>query len=42
MAESGGVVVPESPYFSGRRNDVGAVNGRILEKGFVRERKWVS
>ena len=42
MAESGGVVAPESLYCSGRRNDVGAVDDRIAEKGFVRERKLVS
>ena len=42
MAESGNVVAPESPFLSGRRNDVRAVDGRILGKGFARERKWVS
>ena len=42
MAESGGVVAPESRFCSGRRNDVGAVDGRIAEKWFARERKWVS
>ena len=42
MTEPGGIVAPESPFCRGRRNDVGAVDGRILEKGFVREKKWVS
>ena len=35
-------MAPESPFCSGRRNDVGAVDGRIAEKRFVREKKWVS
>ena len=39
MAEPGGVVAPESLSGSSRRNDVGAVDGRIVEKWFVRERK---
>ena len=42
MAKSGGVVAPESLFCSGRRNDVGAVDGRTAEKWFVRERKRVS
>ena len=42
MAESGGVVDPEGLFCSGRRNDVGAADGRIAETVFVRERKWVS
>ena len=42
MAKPGSVVCPESMFFSGRRNDVGAVDGRMTEKGFVMERKWVS
>ena len=42
MAEAYSVVAPESLSGSGRRNDVGAVNDSIVEKGFVRERKWVS
>ena len=43
MAKPGGVFDPESPFFSGRRNNVGAVDpDRIAEKWFVRERKWVS
>ena len=42
MAEPDGVVAPESPFCSSRRNDDGAVDGRIAEKGFARERKWVS
>ena len=42
MAKSGGVVAHESPFCSGRRNDIGAVDGRIAKKGFARERKWVS
>ena len=42
MVEPGGVVAPESPSSSGERNDAGAVNDRIAEKWFVRERTWVS
>ena len=42
MAKPGGVVAPDSPFCRGRRNYVGAVDGRISEEGFVRERKWVS
>ena len=42
MAKSGSVVAPESPFSSGRMNDDGAIDGRIAEKGFVRERKRVS
>ena len=42
MAKSRGVVASESPCCWGRRNDVVAVDCRILEKGFIRERKWVS
>ena len=42
MAKSSGVVAPESPLCSGRRNDFGSIDGRILEKGFIRERKRVS
>ena len=42
MTKSGDVVALESPFCSGRKNDVGAVDGRIAEKGFVRERKWDS
>ena len=41
MAEPGSVVAPESPFGSDRKIDVGAVNGRITEKGFVRGGKWV-
>ena len=42
MVKSDSVVTPVSPFFSGRRNDVGAVDGRIAEKLFVMERKRVS
>ena len=42
MAEPGSVVAPESSSGSRRRNDVDAADGRIAEKWFVRERKWVS
>ena len=42
MAEPSSVVAPESPICSGRKNDVGAVDGRISEMRFVRERKWVN
>ena len=42
MAEPGSAVAPESLFGSGRRNDVGAVDGRIAERWFVTERKWVS
>ena len=42
MAETGSVVDPESSSGSGRRNDDGAVDDRIAEKWFVRERNWVS
>ena len=42
MVEPGGVFARESLSGSGRRNDVGAVDGKIAEKWFVRERKWVS
>ena len=42
VAEPGSIVASESPFGSGRRNDVGAVDDRIAEKWFVRERKWVS
>ena len=42
MAESSDIVAPESSFCSGRRNDVGAADGRIAEKGFVRERNRVS
>ena len=42
MAKTDGIVAPKSPFFSGRRNDVGAVDGSILETWFVRERKRVS
>ena len=38
MAESGGVVAPKSLFCSGRRDHVGAIDVRIVEKGFVRER----
>ena len=36
------MVASESLFFSGRSNNVGAVDGRIAEKWFVRERKWIS
>ena len=42
MAKPGSAVAPESLSGSGRRNDDGAVNGRIAEKWCVRESKWVS
>ena len=42
MAKPGSLVALESLSGSGRRNDVGVVVGRIAEKWFVRERKWVS
>ena len=42
MAKPGGVVAPESLSGSGRRNSVGAIDGRIAEKWLVRERKLVS
>ena len=41
VAKSGGVVAPESLFCSGRRNDFGAVDDRILEKGFIRGRKRI-
>ena len=40
MTKTGSVVAPESLSSSGRRNDVVAVDDRILKKGFDRERKW--
>ena len=42
MAEPDGVVALESLSDNGKRKDVDAVDGRIAEKWFVRERKWVS
>ena len=42
VAKSGGVVAPENPFCSSRRNDIGAVDGRISGKRFVREKKGVS
>ena len=36
------VVASDGPFGWGRRDDVVAVDGRISEKGFVRERKRVS
>ena len=42
MAKSGGVVALEGPFGWGRGDDVVAIGGRILKKGFVRERKRVS
>ena len=42
MDKPSGVVALERSSGSSRRNDVGAVDGSIVEKWFVRERKWVS
>ena len=42
VAKSSGVVASEGPFGWGSRYDVGAVDGRISEKGFVRGRERVS
>ena len=42
VTKSSGVVASEGSFGWGRRYDVVAVDCRILEKGFVKERKWVS
>ena len=42
VAKSSSVVAPEGPFGWGSRYDVGAVDGRISEKGFVRGRERVS
>ena len=42
MAKSGGVVAPESLSGSGGRNAVDAVDGRIAEKWFVREKNGLA
>ena len=42
MAKIGSVVASKSLSGSGRRSDVGTVDGRIAKKWFVRERKWVN
>ena len=42
MVKSSDVVASKCPFRRGRGYDVVAVDCRIFEKGFVRERKWVS
>ena len=42
MVRTGSVVASESLSGSGRRHDVGAVDGKIAEMWFVSERKWIS
>ena len=42
VTKSSGVVAAKGSFGWGRRYDVVAVDGRISEKGFVRERKQVS
>ena len=42
MAKSGGVVASEGPFGCGGRDDVGAVDVRISEKGFIRKRNWLT
>ena len=42
MNKSSGVVASEGPFGRGRGYAVIAIDCRISEKGFVRERTWVS